>query len=110
MSFIKYQKEKARRKGIANTIGINRKGRFAFYKQVIQKCFNGAEYVEFFYDDKENQIGILPLTEPSRDTFKIQGITTKTVTAKKFMNRFQISIEDRRYNFEFEDGMMIIRL
>jgi hypothetical protein len=110
MSFVKYQKEKARQKGVTNSIGISRKGRFAFYKQVIQKHFNNAEYVEFFYDNKENKIGILPTIEPSTDSFKIQGVTTKTVTAKKFINRFQIPVEDRRYNFDFKDGMIIIQL
>ena len=48
--------------------------------------------------------------KPTPDSFKIQGQTTKMVVAKKFLNRFQIPVEDKRYEFEYEDGMLIVQL
>jgi hypothetical protein len=55
-------------------------------------------------------MGILPVSEPTPDSFKIQGQTTKMVVAKKFLNRFQIPVEDKRYEFEYEDGMLVVQL
>ncbi len=110
MGFIKYQKEKSKKGISSKTIGINRKGRFAFYKPVVEKFFEKAEYVELYYDPETKKIGVLPLTEPSPDCFKIQGRTTKMIVAKKFLNRFQIQIEDRRYDFVPENNMLIVQL
>jgi hypothetical protein len=110
MAFIKYQKESSKKGISSKTIGINRKGRFAFYKPVVENFLKDYEYVELFYDPETNKIGILPVTESTHDSFKIQGKTTKMVIAKKFLNRFKISIEDRRYEFATEDDMLVIKL
>lgn len=110
MAFIKFQKEKPKKGATSKTIGVNRKGRFAFYKPVVEKYFNDKNHVELFFDPDENKIGILPVSEPTPDSFKIQGQTTKMVVAKKFLNRFQIPVEDKRYEFEYQDGMLIIKL
>lgn len=110
MGFIKFQKEKPKKGATSKTIGINRKGRFAFYKPVIEKYFDNISFVELFFDPDEKKVGILPVKEPTPDAFKIQGQTTKMVVAKKFLNRFQIPIEDKRYEFDYEDGMLIIQL
>ena len=77
MGFIKFQKEKSK-KGISlKTIGINRKGRFAFYKPVVEKHLQNINYVELYFDQETKKVGILPLSEPTTDCFKIQGHTTK---------------------------------
>lgn len=110
MSFIKYQKEKSKKGVSSKTIGVNRKGRFAFYKPVVEKYLLDADYVELYFDPESKKVGILPLNEPSLDAFKIQGKTTKMVVAKKFLNRFQIPIEDRRYEFALENGMLTLQL
>jgi hypothetical protein len=110
LGFIKFQKEKPKKGATSKTIGINRKGRFAFYKPVIEKYFDNISFVELFFDPDEKKVGILPVKEPTPDAFKIQGQTTKMVVAKKFLNRFQIPIEDKRYEFDYEDGMLIIQL
>ncbi|NLW46925.1 MAG: hypothetical protein GXY86_06280 [Firmicutes bacterium] len=110
MGFIKFQKEKPKKGATSKTIGINRKGRFAFYKPVVEKYFDNISFVELFFDPDEKKMGILPVKEPTPDAFKIQGQTTKMVVAKKFLNRFQIPIEDKRYEFDYEDGMLIIQL
>ncbi|NLY73792.1 MAG: hypothetical protein GX075_00610 [Firmicutes bacterium] len=110
MAFIKFQKEKPKKGATSKTIGVNRKGRFAFYKPVVEKYFNDKKHVELYFDPDENKIGILPVSEPTPDSFKIQGQTTKMVVAKKFLNRFQIPVEDKRYEFEHQDGMLIIKL
>lgn len=110
MGFIKYQKEKLKKGISAKTIGINHKGRFAFYKPVVEKFFNNCDYVELFFDPETKKIGIMPVNAESYDSFKIQGKTTKMVIAKKFLNRFKICIEDRRYEFTNEDGMLTIQL
>lgn len=110
MAFIKYQKEKSKKGVSSKTIGINRKGRFAFYKPVVEKHFHDANYVELYFDPGAKKVGILPLTEPTADSFRIQGKTTKMIVAKKFLNHFQIPIEDRRYNFMAENGMLIVQL
>jgi len=110
LGFIKFQKEKPKKGATSKTIGINRKGRFAFYKPVVEKYFDNISFVELFFDPDEKKMGILPVKEPTPDAFKIQGQTTKMVVAKKFLNRFQIPIEDKRYEFDYEDGMLIIQL
>jgi len=110
MSFIKYQKDKSKKGISAKTIGINRKGRFAFYKPVVQNFFKNCDYVEMFFDPETKKIGILPIQKQTFDSFKIQGKTTKMVIAKKFLNRFQIPVDDRRYEFAIEDEMLVIRL
>ncbi len=110
MAFIKFQKEKTKKGATSKTIGINRKGRFAFYKPVVEKYLNEINFVELFFDPEVKKMGILPVNEPTPDSFKIQGQTTKMVVAKKFLNRFQIPIEDKRYEFEYEDGMLIVQL
>jgi hypothetical protein len=110
LGFIKFQKEKPKKGATSKTIGINRKGRFAFYKPVIEKYFDNISFVELFFVPDEKKVGILPVKEPTPDAFKIQGQTTKMVVAKKFLNRFQIPIEDKRYEFDYEDGMLIIQL
>jgi hypothetical protein len=110
MAFIKYQKESSKKGISSKTIGINRKGRFAFYKPVVENFLKNYDYVELFYDPETNKIGILPVNESTNDAFKIQGKTTKMVIAKKFLNRFKIPIEDRRYEFAAEDEMLIIKL
>lgn len=110
MAFVKYQKE-VNKKGVSSkTIGINHKGRFAFYKPVVEKILKDCHFIELFYDSDANQIGILPIENETPDSFKIQGKTTKMVIAKKFLNRFKILIEDRRYEFTEENGMIIIQL
>jgi len=110
LAFIKFQKEKPKKGATSKTIGINRKGRFAFYKPVVEKYLNDINFVELFFDPEVKKMGILPVNEPTADSFKIQGQTTKMVVAKKFLNRFQIPIEDKRYEFEYEDGMLIVQL
>jgi hypothetical protein len=110
VAFVKYQKEKNKKGISAKTIGINRKGRFAFYKPVVEKYLQDSSYVELFFDPDAKKVGILPVQEPSVDAFKIQGKTTKMIVAKKFLNRFQIPVEDKRYDFEYEDGMLIVQL
>ncbi|HBE80574.1 MAG TPA: hypothetical protein DDW65_22735 [Firmicutes bacterium] len=110
MSFIKYQKEKSKKGISSKTIGINRKGRFAFYKPVVEKHLQNIDYVELYFDPETKKVGILPLDEPTADCFKIQGRTTKMIVAKKFLNRFQIAVEDRRYDFAAENGMLIVQL
>lgn len=110
MAFVKYQKEKAKKGISANSIGINNKGRFAFYKQVVEKYLVNVSYVELFYDPDQRKIGILPKKEASADSFRIQGKTTKMIVAKKFLNRFQITPENRRYEFGNENGMLVIKL
>ena len=32
------------------------------------------------------------------------------IVAKKFLNRFQINLENRRYEFNAENGMLVIKL
>lgn len=110
MAFIKYQKERLKKGVSSKTIGINRKGRFAFYKPVVEKFFGECEFVELFFDPETNKIGILPVSTETFDAFRIQGATTKMVIAKKFLNRFKIPIEDRRYEFSEEDGMLTVQL
>lgn len=111
MAFIKYHKEKTKKGSSTKTVGINRKGRFVFYKPIIQKYFSDHHYVDLYYDPETRKMGIMPLKDPSTDSFKIQGKTTKMVIAKKFMNRFQITVEDKRYDFTVnDDGMLIIQL
>lgn len=110
MGFIKFQKERPKKGATSKTIGINRKGRFAFYKPVVEKYLDSISFVELFFDPDEKKMGILPVKEPTPDAFKIQGQTTKMVVAKKFLNRFQIPVEDKRYEFDYEDGMLIIQL
>lgn len=110
MGFIKYQKENQKKGISAKTIGINRKGRFAFYKPVVEKYLKNINQVELFYEPETRKIGIQPTTDSTPDSFKIQGKTTKMIVAKKFLNRFQLTVEDRRYDFNFEDGMLVIQL
>ena len=110
MGFVKYQKEN-NKKGISSkTIGINRKGRFAFYKPVVEKYLQNINHIELYFDPDTKKVGILPTPEPTSDSFKIQGKTTKMIVAKKFLNRFQISVDDRRYDFTVENGMLVIQL
>jgi hypothetical protein len=110
MAFVKFKKEKNRGKLSAKTIGINEKGRFAFYKPVVSNHFREKEHVELFYDMERNKIGILPVDEGTNDSFKLQGKTTKMVIAKKFLNRFKIPVENRRYEFEIENDMIVVNL
>jgi hypothetical protein len=110
VAFVKYQKEKNKKGISAKTIGINHKGRFAFYKPVVEKYLQDSAYVELFFDPEAKKVGILPVPEPSVDAFKIQGKTTKMIVAKKFLNRFEIPVEDKRYDFEYENGMLIVQL
>lgn len=111
MGFVKYQKKNLKKGISAKTIGINRKGRFAFYKPVVEKYLQNADHIELFYDPETKKVGILPTNEPTSDSFKIQGMTTKMIVAKKFLNRFQIPVEDRRYDFMVEEnGMLVIPL
>jgi len=110
MGFVKFQKEKAQKGLSAKTIGINSKGRFAFYKPVVEKYLQDVNHIELFYDPENEKVGILPTREPTSDSFKIQGLTTKMIIAKKFLNRFRISVEDRRYDFSEDNGMLIISL
>jgi hypothetical protein len=110
MAFIKFQKETSKKGISSKTIGINRKGRFAFYKPVVENYLKNYDYVELYYDPESNKIGILPVTESTNDSFKIQGKTTKMVIAKKFLNRFKIPVEDRRYEFTTENDMLIVKL
>ena len=110
MSFLKYQKQQSKKEISSRTIGINRKGRFVLYKPVVQNYLQESSHVELFYDATSKKMAILPLPEPSSDSFKIQGKTTKMVIAKKFLNRFQIAVEDRRYDFQVDNGMLIIQL
>jgi hypothetical protein len=112
MAFVKYKRAQVQRGISSRTIGISKKGRFAFYKPVISKHFNEAEHVELYFDPEKKSIGILPVNVPTDDSFKIQGKSTKMVIAKKFLNKFQIPIEDRRYEFEIsdDDNMMVVRL
>jgi len=110
MGFVKYQKEYVKKGTSTKTIGINSKGRFAFYKPVVEKYLQNIDHLELFYDPETKKVGILPTPEPTSDSFKIQGMTTKMIIAKKFLNRFRISVENRRYDFIVENGMIIIPL
>ncbi len=110
MAFIKYRKDKPKKGISSKTIGITQRGRFAFYKPVFEKFLSDALFVELFYDPENNQIGIKPVKENTTDSFRIQGKTTKMIVAKKFLNRFNIPIEDRRYDFTFENGMLIVQI
>jgi hypothetical protein len=110
MGFVKYQKENLIKKKSDKTIGINDRGRFAFYKPVVEKYLQNTNYLELFYDPDTKKVGILPTSQPTSDSFKIQGATTKMIVAKKFLNRFQITVENRRYDFTVENGMLIIPL
>ncbi len=110
MGFVKYQKAKGRIKNPTNTIGISVEGRFSFYRPVVKKYFEGINYVELFHDPDGQKIGILPLVEPSKDSFRIQGRTTKMIVAKRFLKKFGIPVENKRYAFAEENGMLVIEL
>jgi hypothetical protein len=108
VAFVKYEKVGVQRGISSRTIGISQKGRFAFYKPVLAKHFKDAEHVELYFDPENKHIGILPVEEPTDDSFKIQGKNTKMVIAKKFLNKFKIPVEDRRYEFEVDDEEKMI--
>jgi hypothetical protein len=110
LAFIKYQKEKSKKGVSSKTIGINHKGRFAFYKPVVEKFLQNCSFVELYYDPETKKVGILPVSEATPDSFRIQGKTTKMIVAKKFINRFQIPVDDRRYDFSVDNGMLVIQL
>jgi hypothetical protein len=110
MAFIKYCKEKSKKGSSDSTIGINTKGRFAFYKPVVQKYLAEKGYIELLYDPDNHLIGIVPLTDATENAFRIQGKTTKMVIAKKFLNKFKIQIENKRYEFQEENEMLVIQV
>lgn len=110
MGFVKYQKENIKKGISSKSIGINHKGRFAFYKPVVEKYLQNINHIELYFDPETKKVGILPALDATPDSFKIQGKTTKMIVAKKFLNRFQISVEDRRYDFSVENGMLIVQL
>jgi hypothetical protein len=111
MAFIKYCKDGRNKKRSSDcTIGINEKGRFAFYKPVVQKHLQGADYVELLFDPEDRQIGIVPLASATTDALRIQGKTTKMIIAKKFLNKFNINVENRRYEFKNDGQMIVIKI
>jgi hypothetical protein len=111
MAFIKYCKDGKKRKRSSDcTIGINEKGRFAFYKPVVQKYLQGTDYVELLFDPEDRQIGIIPLPNATADALRVQGKTTKMIIAKKFLNKFHINIENKRYEFSNDGQMIIIKI
>jgi hypothetical protein len=111
MSFIKYQKEKKRLNAITSkTIGINEKGRFAFYKPILKEFIKDKLYVELYYDSENKNIGIKPISEFTPNAFKLQGKTTKMIVAKKFLKQFNILVKNNRYEFNTENEMLIISL
>ncbi len=110
MGFVKYQRKYVKKGVSAKTIGINNKGRFAFYKPVVEKYLQDKSHIELFYDPETKKVGVLPTAEPTPDSFRIQGLTTKMIVAKKFLNRFQIAVENRRYDFTVENEMLVISL
>lgn len=111
MSFIKYQKEKRGIKSITSkTIGINEKGRFAFYKPILKEFIKNKQFVELYYDPENKSIGIKPILESTPNAFKLQGKTTKMIVAKKFLKQFNILIKNNRYEFNTENEMLIISL
>jgi hypothetical protein len=110
VAFVKYCKGKSNKRSSDCTIGINQKGRFAFYKPVVQKYLQGADYVELLFDPEDRQIGIVPLAKATADALPIQGKTTKMVIAKKFLNKFNINIENKRYEFSNDGQMIIIKI
>jgi hypothetical protein len=111
VAFIKYCKDRTNQKRSSYcTIGINEKGRFTFYKPVVQKYLQGADYVELLFDPEDRQIGIIPLVDATADALRIQGRTTKMIIAKKFLNKFNINIENKRYEFTNDGQMIIIKI
>lgn len=108
MGFVKFEKENPKKSITTNTIGINSKGRFAFYKQIVEGILKDINYVELYYDPENKIIGIKPINDSNPNTFKIQGKTTRMIVAKKFLNRFQISVNQTRYQFTQEDDMILI--
>jgi hypothetical protein len=110
MTYIKYCKEKSKKGSSDSTIGINSKGRFAFYKPVVQKYLSERSYIELLYDPDTKKIGIIPLMDATENAFRIQGKTTKMVIAKKFLNKFKIQIENKRYEFREDDQMLVIQI
>jgi hypothetical protein len=111
MAFIKYCKEgKGKKRSSDCTIGINEKGRFAFYKPVVKNHLQNASYVELLFDPEDRKIGIVPLSEATADALPIQGKTTKMIIAKKFLNKFNINIEKKRYEFRNDGQMIVIKI
>jgi hypothetical protein len=112
MAFIKYQKEQQPVSQYKNTIGINHKGQFVFYKSVVQNYLNNVRYVELLFDPEEQKIGILLLNKVTENAIRIHGKTTKMIIAKKFLKKFNINIKDKRYEFKSDDNeqMLIIKI
>jgi hypothetical protein len=111
MGFVKYQKETKSNKAITSkTIGINEKGRFAFYKPIIKEFLQDKPFVELYYDPENKNIGIKPISEFTPNAFKLQGKTTKMIVAKKFLKQFNILVKNTRYTFNHENEMLIIQL
>ncbi len=111
MGFVKYQKEKKDTRSItANTIGINNKGRFAFYKPTFEKFLKDKPFIELYYDPEDKKIGIKPVAEFTPNAFRLQGNITKMIIAKKFLKQFNISVTKNRYEFNDENEMLVISL
>jgi hypothetical protein len=111
MGFVKYQKKPKNTRSITvNTIGINDKGRFAFYKPIFEKFLKDKPFIELYYDPENKQIGIKPVSELTPGAFKLQGNITKMIVAKKFLKQFNISVTKNRYEFNDENEMLVISI
>jgi len=103
--FIKHE-EAPVKKVFEKKIGIKSYGRIVFYKAAIRdlKC----DYINLVFDAETNQIRIKPAHCPE-GAFKIQGTSTKFITATQFFKYFGINPEGR-FGYAIEDEMLVVQL
>tara|TARA_B100001964_G_C13990339_1_gene490348 strand:+ start:357 stop:698 length:342 start_codon:yes stop_codon:yes gene_type:complete len=111
MAFKIYEPTSLRYSGKA-TVSISRHG-FRFGKSVSLNYLKEKSYVELYFDEDNNKIGLKPLDRETNNSKKLRGREgkSKTVTAKDFLESYNCSHpETKQYQVTWNNDMGLIEI
>lgn len=99
--------------GAEPKLSIRKNGSIGINNSALEEWFDeGDEYVELYYDEDNNKIGLEGVEEDSGDVFSLsRGESGGSITPMAFLrSRDLIGDNTKQYLAEEEDGMVVIDL
>ena len=91
-------------------VSIN-KNSLIFNRKASRKYLDKILYVELYFDEEKNKIGIKPLSEKTEKSLSLRGKNSRAVWARPFLQLYRcIHEETKRYVPTWDDNLKMIEI
>jgi len=94
-----------------NSISITKNYGFNFLRQVSRKYLSAVDYVELYFDEDKNKIGICPKADKTENVYKLRGTKGKWIKARDFLEAYKcVHTETRKYIANWNESEKLLEI